>query len=253
MKHQKSARAKKATQYDRHSVIGHGTGGGHRIEVSTKKNGRVSSFEIFFKWLKKSTDPKKNWSALYRTLVTQPRYGQILLTSVIESAMHQEGIELQEPSEELVKIAHKFGRSREIPKVCFVGRDPRICKVLEDRTKRVSRVHCVVVTTAHSLVIVNTTESGTVKVVTEDATQTLNPREMYTVDKHKTTTVYVTEYRKFTLNPPTCVVCMDNHASVKYLPCNHEVVCEDCDRRLGDDCPMCRTPIKQMQFDMHPF
>ena len=43
-----------------------------------------------------------------------------------------------------------------------------------------------------------------------------------------------------------CVVCMDNERSCLYVPCNHLVVCVECDSDIMAaclPCPMCNTTI----------
>ena len=43
-----------------------------------------------------------------------------------------------------------------------------------------------------------------------------------------------------------CVVCMDNERSCLYVPCNHLVVCAECDADITAaslPCPMCNTAI----------
>ena len=43
-----------------------------------------------------------------------------------------------------------------------------------------------------------------------------------------------------------CVVCMDNERSCLYVPCNHLVVCVECDADImaaSLPCPMCNTAI----------
>ena len=46
-----------------------------------------------------------------------------------------------------------------------------------------------------------------------------------------------------------CVMCMHEHISVVFLPCAHQVLCKDCNVLLQkkgmDECPSCRTPIKE--------
>ncbi|XP_004247551.1 putative E3 ubiquitin-protein ligase RF298 [Solanum lycopersicum] len=46
-----------------------------------------------------------------------------------------------------------------------------------------------------------------------------------------------------------CVMCMHEHISVVFLPCAHQVLCEDCNvlhqKKGMDECPSCRTPIKE--------
>ncbi|TMW85793.1 hypothetical protein EJD97_022490 [Solanum chilense] len=46
-----------------------------------------------------------------------------------------------------------------------------------------------------------------------------------------------------------CVMCMNEQISVVFLPCAHQVLCEDCNvhhqNRGMDKCPSCRTPIKE--------
>ena len=43
-----------------------------------------------------------------------------------------------------------------------------------------------------------------------------------------------------------CVVCMDNERSCLYVPCNHLVVCVECDadiKAASLPCPYCNEPI----------
>ena len=43
-----------------------------------------------------------------------------------------------------------------------------------------------------------------------------------------------------------CVVCMDNERSCLYVPCNHLVVCVECDadiKAASMPCPYCNEPI----------
>ncbi|KAH0738684.1 hypothetical protein KY290_037389 [Solanum tuberosum] len=46
-----------------------------------------------------------------------------------------------------------------------------------------------------------------------------------------------------------CVMCMNEQISVVFLPCAHQVLCEDCNvlhqKKGMDECPSCRTPIKE--------
>ncbi|XP_055811847.1 putative E3 ubiquitin-protein ligase RF4 isoform X2 [Solanum dulcamara] len=46
-----------------------------------------------------------------------------------------------------------------------------------------------------------------------------------------------------------CVMCMNEQISVVFLPCAHQVLCEYCNvlhlKRGMDECPSCRTPIKE--------
>ncbi|KAK4732173.1 hypothetical protein R3W88_025161 [Solanum pinnatisectum] len=46
-----------------------------------------------------------------------------------------------------------------------------------------------------------------------------------------------------------CVMCMNEQISVVFLPCAHQVLCEDCNvlhqKKGMDKCPACRTPIKE--------
>ncbi|TMW85524.1 hypothetical protein EJD97_023015 [Solanum chilense] len=46
-----------------------------------------------------------------------------------------------------------------------------------------------------------------------------------------------------------CVMCMNEHITVVFLPCAHQVLCEDCNvfhqKKGMDKCPSCRTPIKE--------
>ncbi|KAG5587584.1 hypothetical protein H5410_048018 [Solanum commersonii] len=46
-----------------------------------------------------------------------------------------------------------------------------------------------------------------------------------------------------------CVMCMNEQISVVFLPCAHQVLCEDCNvlhqKKRMDECPSCRTPIKE--------
>uniref|UniRef100_A0A3Q7I6W2 RING-type domain-containing protein n=1 Tax=Solanum lycopersicum TaxID=4081 RepID=A0A3Q7I6W2_SOLLC len=46
-----------------------------------------------------------------------------------------------------------------------------------------------------------------------------------------------------------CVMCMHEHISVVFLPCAHQVICEYCNvlhqNKGMDECPSCRTPIKE--------
>lgn len=48
-----------------------------------------------------------------------------------------------------------------------------------------------------------------------------------------------------------CVMCMTEDISVIFLPCAHQVLCENCnvlhEKQGMNDCPSCRTPI-QMRF-----
>lgn len=45
-----------------------------------------------------------------------------------------------------------------------------------------------------------------------------------------------------------CVMCLSEEMSVVFLPCSHQVLCENCDKlheKQGmKDCPSCRTPIQ---------
>lgn len=46
-----------------------------------------------------------------------------------------------------------------------------------------------------------------------------------------------------------CVMCMTEDISVIFLPCAHQVLCEDCnvlhEKQGMKDCPSCRTPIQK--------
>lgn len=52
-----------------------------------------------------------------------------------------------------------------------------------------------------------------------------------------------------------CLVCMKAPISIKFLPCNHEVVCAACAERLSEDpfrqCIVCNQPIHQYVFGHH--
>jgi hypothetical protein len=39
-----------------------------------------------------------------------------------------------------------------------------------------------------------------------------------------------------------CVCCLDQNATVKFMPCNHMVCCQECSVGLGS-CPICREPL----------
>lgn len=42
-----------------------------------------------------------------------------------------------------------------------------------------------------------------------------------------------------------CLVCLDNPATIFYLPCQHMVTCRECEGRLRDNrCPLCRAVIE---------
>ena len=46
-----------------------------------------------------------------------------------------------------------------------------------------------------------------------------------------------------------CVMCLSDEMSVVFLPCAHQVVCQDCnelhEKQGMKDCPSCRTPIQR--------
>ncbi|KAH0634976.1 hypothetical protein KY284_037762 [Solanum tuberosum] len=46
-----------------------------------------------------------------------------------------------------------------------------------------------------------------------------------------------------------CIMCMNEQISVVFLPCAHQVLCEDCNvlhqKKGMEKCPSCRTPIKE--------
>ncbi|XP_071800461.1 E3 ubiquitin-protein ligase XIAP-like [Asterias amurensis] len=42
-----------------------------------------------------------------------------------------------------------------------------------------------------------------------------------------------------------CKVCMDEDANMILMPCNHFVLCSSCTKLLND-CPICRTPIREV-------
>ncbi|XP_015586154.1 mitochondrial E3 ubiquitin protein ligase 1 [Cephus cinctus] len=42
-----------------------------------------------------------------------------------------------------------------------------------------------------------------------------------------------------------CVVCRSNPREIILLPCGHVCLCEDCSDDIIDDCPVCRTGIRQ--------
>lgn len=47
-----------------------------------------------------------------------------------------------------------------------------------------------------------------------------------------------------------CVVCLTDARDAVLLPCRHMVVCKDCAGALqarGDKCPICRSPVKEIQ------
>ncbi len=43
-----------------------------------------------------------------------------------------------------------------------------------------------------------------------------------------------------------CVVCLEKHPEVGFLPCMHAVTCEACMLKIAsksNECPMCRAPL----------
>jgi len=44
---------------------------------------------------------------------------------------------------------------------------------------------------------------------------------------------------------PECITCNAHRASVCFMPCNHQIMCDECVRKLGAACccPVCRAPV----------
>ena len=40
-----------------------------------------------------------------------------------------------------------------------------------------------------------------------------------------------------------CVFCLDNVSTVALNPCGHVVSCHDCEKKLYENCPICRSAI----------
>ena len=43
-----------------------------------------------------------------------------------------------------------------------------------------------------------------------------------------------------------CRICLDKHSCFALVPCGHIVACEDCEKKLPKDCPICRNEITGM-------
>lgn len=61
--------------------------------------------------------------------------------------------------------------------------------------------------------------------------------------------------RPMTINPKTCIICMDRPRSCKFMPCGHFVVCDPCakhfDPQAGTKCPICRAKVDRVEENQH--
>lgn len=46
-----------------------------------------------------------------------------------------------------------------------------------------------------------------------------------------------------------CTICMENRPIVEFVPCAHKVACEECTRRLGKICPLCRGMVRDYKSE----
>lgn len=69
------------------------------------------------------------------------------------------------------------------------------------------------------------------------------------LDRHLSNSLDVVKTTKATLaaghHTHACLVCLDNRATIFYLPCQHMVTCRECEAKLRDNrCPLCRVVIE---------
>ncbi|ESU37434.1 Ankyrin repeat protein [Giardia duodenalis] len=69
------------------------------------------------------------------------------------------------------------------------------------------------------------------------------------LDRHLSDSLDTVRTAKVTLaagyRANACLVCLDNRATIFYLPCQHMVTCRECEAKLRDNrCPLCRVVIE---------